>query len=100
MRVTLACARPFEQFGVINDGINLAYNSSEGILQIVLQYHKLVVTSEAIQCLHTVGVALPVATIVPHTESIVMTIIPGLEFMDGPYVMHNISVTGTEIHFH
>jgi hypothetical protein len=92
------CARPFQRFGVMDDGIDLAYDSSEGMLQIVLRYHKLVVTSESIQCLHSVGVALPVSTIVPRTESIVTTIIPGMEFMDGLYVMRIISVTDTEIH--
>ena len=47
----------FQRFGVTEDGIDLAYDASEGTLQIVLRYRKVVVTSESIQSLADVGVA-------------------------------------------
>ena len=47
----------FKRFGTSDDGIDLAYDASEGVLQIVLRYCKLVVTNMSIGALASVGVA-------------------------------------------
>jgi hypothetical protein len=38
----------FQRFGVTDDGIDLAYDHSEGMLQIVIQYCKVVITCESL----------------------------------------------------
>jgi hypothetical protein len=48
---------PFKRFGATDDGIDLAYDASEGVLQIVLRYRKMVVTNTSIGDLASVGVA-------------------------------------------
>ena len=48
---------PFNFFGATDDGIDLAYDSAEGLLRIVLRYRKMVVTSASLSSLASVGVA-------------------------------------------
>ncbi|KAI2500990.1 hypothetical protein MHU86_13464 [Fragilaria crotonensis] len=89
---------PFQRFGVTEDGIDLAYDASEGTLQIVLRYRKVVVTSESIQSLADVGVAAVVGVNKPKmgcalinmsAQSLEMLscVAPGMEFIDNLYVM-------------
>ena len=93
--------RPFQRFGVMNDGIDLLYSENDGILQVVLRYRKLVVTNQSLPFLRNVGVVGLVHHVLGENDTVhAMTtaaIIPGMEFMDDGYVMRITSVTGTAI---
>ena len=101
----------FKRFGSTDDGIDLAYDSSQGLLQIVLRYRKMVVTNSSIHALSSLGVVLPnYSTSANHgtvtsldenssTEDDEETeIVPGMEFVDGMYVMQVWQVYPHEVH--
>lgn len=80
----------FQRFGVTEDGIDLAYDSSEGTLQILLRYRKIIVTNESLHSLSGAGVCY--TGFVPsdsneEERTCRDDIIPGMEFIDGNYVM-------------
>ena len=91
----------FQRFGVTEDGIDFAYDSTEGMLQISLRYRKVIVTNESLHLLADVGVcdagALRVAS---SNERISSEIVPGMEFIDNAYVMRiqEVRRTSGEIH--
>ena len=91
--------RPFQRFGVMNDGVDLLYDGNDGILQVVLRYRKLVVTNQSLPFLRNVGVVglHAIGENRVHASMTTATIIPGMEFMDNGYVMRITSVTGTTI---
>jgi hypothetical protein len=67
----------FTLAGVMDDGINLAYgDSSEGTLQIVIQYCMVVITYKSFHCIDDVGRTPPVST--ASAVPIVINIIPGI----------------------
>lgn len=88
----------FQCLGVTDDGIDLAYDSLEGTLQIVVCYSKLIVTNESLQCLSGVGVTGPTSAPAPAKTIEMNDIVPGMEFMDSTYVMRIEEVLSTEIH--
>jgi hypothetical protein len=99
-------APPFQRFGVMHDGLDLVYNENDGILQVVLRHRKLVVTSELLPFLKSVGVGLQVTTSGEGEHSstsrnvhalTTAAISPGMEFMDDGYVMRITSVTDTSV---
>jgi hypothetical protein len=49
----------FQRFGVTKDGIGLSYDTSDDMLQIVVQYCKIIVTNESLKGLEDVGVRIP-----------------------------------------
>jgi hypothetical protein len=77
----------FQRFGVKEDGIDLSYDFSEGILQIAIRYRKMVITCESLDLFGGVGVSLPVAVTAAPTVVGGLRIVPGMEFIDGEYVM-------------
>ena len=79
-------------FGVTEDGIDMEYNSSEGTLQILLLYRKMVVTNESLNLLGGVGARIQVS------NKTLRDIHPGMEFTDGIYVMRIHEVQGSIIH--
>jgi hypothetical protein len=87
----------FQCLGVTDDGIDLAYDSLEGTLQIVVRYSKLIVTNESLQCLSGVGVTGPTSAPAPAETIEMNDIVPGMEFMDSTYVMQIEEVLSTEI---
>ena len=103
---------PFKRFGTTDDGIDLAYDASEGVLQIVLRYRKLVVTNMSIGALASVGVATcadgrgrssslqnPSSDCsTSSTFDCMIDIAPGMEFVDDMYVMRVQKVFSNEIH--
>jgi hypothetical protein len=86
----------FQRFGVTDDGIDLAYDHSEGMLQIVIQYCKVVITCESLQCVNGVGVTISASSSIPALTS-PFTIIPGMEFIDNAYLMRVHEVTNNEV---
>ena len=100
-----SCWRSFRN-GMIQDGIDLAYDGDEGILQVVVRYHKVVVTADedTLLRLRHVGVSFALldegrqhtsTMTLPHAAPI--SILPGMEFLDHSYVMSVVSVTVSEI---
>jgi hypothetical protein len=77
----------FQRFGVKEDGIDLSYDFSEGILQIAICYRKMVITCESLDLFGGVGISLPVAVTAAPTVVGGLRIAPGMEFIDGEYVM-------------
>jgi hypothetical protein len=49
----------FQRFGVTEDGIDLSYDASDCMLQIVVRYRKIIVTNEWLKGLEDVGVSIP-----------------------------------------
>ena len=81
-----------------DDGYDLAYDSSEGVLQIVLvQYRKLIIRNSSWGSLVSVGVAKHSEAVTPRTSKPrrsdssqvvdMSEITPGMEFIDDNYVM-------------
>lgn len=97
--------QPFRN-GVMQDGIDLAYDVEDGVLQVVVRYHKVVVNLDqqggTLACLKSIGVALTLGgggdtlpcTTVASTASILP---PGMEFLDKSFVMRVVSVTASDI---
>ena len=78
----------FKLFGVTGDGIDLAYDASEGVLQITLRHQKMVVTNSSLASLESVGVANNENPSGGSNGSILGDITPGtMQFMDDMYVM-------------
>lgn len=77
----------FRRFGVKDDGIDLAYDVSEGMLQIVIRYRKMIITSESLECIDDIGITLQGSQTTPVEPSILLRISPGMEFVDSSYVM-------------
>jgi hypothetical protein len=90
----------FKRFGVMEDGIDLIYGLTEGILQITLRYRKVIVSNETVPILACVGVR---GSEVSHEQSAVNNriadIVPGMEFIDDRHVMrvHEVHRSG-QIH--
>jgi hypothetical protein len=93
---------------MVQDGIDLAYDGDDGILQVVIRYHKVVVTADedSLMRLKNVGVGLAFldegrhgATTLPAPSAPLnhVSILPGMEFLDRSYVMSVVSVTVSEI---
>ena len=97
---------PFQRFGITDDGIDLSYDSSDGTLQILLQYRKLVVTNESLQSLAGVGVCVgggstdkdSSGACVESDETMITQIFPGMEFIDHTYLMRVQEVRSFEVH--
>jgi hypothetical protein len=77
----------FQWFGVKEDGIDLSYDFSEGILQFAICYQKMVIMCESLDLFGGVGVSLPVAVTAAPTVVGGLRIAPGIEFFIGEYVM-------------
>ena len=75
----------FKLFGVTGDGIDLAYDASDGVLQITLRYRKMVVTNSSLASLESVGVANNENLSGGSNSSILGDIAPGMQFMDDMY---------------
>ena len=93
--------------GRMRDGIDLAYDADDGVLQVVIRYHKMVVVRDetTFDSLKHIGVASPETLLrAGETDTTVLPdlslseIIPGMEFLDESFVMTVISVTEREIH--
>jgi hypothetical protein len=93
----------FQRFGVTDDGIDLTYDSSDGCLQIVLRYRKVVVTDESLPSLVGAGVLKPKQSALllraqPQPQMVSCTnIVSGMEFIDGSHVMRVQEVCSSEI---
>ena len=89
----------FQRFGVTDDGIDFTYDSMEGTLQITIRYQKVIVSNESLHSLADVGVSEAGARHVPLSSDRISNIVPGMEFIDGMYVMrvHEVQRSG-EIH--
>ena len=93
----------FQRFGVTDDGIDLAYDSSDGLLQIVLRYRKIVVTDESLPSLvGAAGVLKPKQSTSlraqpPRCQVASTNIVAGMEFIDGLRVMRVQEVCSSEI---
>jgi hypothetical protein len=83
--------RSFKLFGITRDGIDLAYDAADGVLQITLRYRKMVVTNSSLALLSSVGVAAENppddgsssdSSVFAHDD-----ISPGMEFVDHTYIM-------------
>lgn len=94
--------RPFKLFGATDDGIDLAYDSAEGILQIILRYRKMVVTNASLDSLATVGVVAQQSSDSSRSSSATIEemsdITPGMEFMDDMYIMQIQQLFSNKIH--
>jgi hypothetical protein len=80
----------FQRFGVTEDGIDLSYDADESTEQVLLRYRKLIVTNNSLDSLAGVGVtsAKPGHDANESgSEALIHQIIPGMEFIDGFYVM-------------
>lgn len=90
---------PFTRFvEVTRGGIDFVYQSSDGSLQIVVRYHKLIVGQESFEHLRSVGVIFPsISSATVETNESINAILPNMEFMDGEYLMCVISVSDTEV---
>lgn len=96
----------FQRFGVTEDGIDLSYDANESTLQISLRYRKLVVTRDSLHLLESVGVvASSGATKEPGHDAdepgdgaLIHQIIPGMEFIDGDYILRIHEIRGSVIH--
>ena len=92
----------FKRFGTTGDGIDLAYDSSEGVLQIVLRYRKMVVTNTSMNSLSSLGVLATTANneaaSLDSSSDAEIEIVPGMEFVDSMYVMRIHQVFANEIH--
>ena len=91
----------------MRDGIDLAHDADDGVLQVVIRYHKMVVVRDetTFDSLKHIGVASPETLLrAGETDTTVLPdlslseIIPGMEFLDESFVMTVISVTEREIH--
>lgn len=89
--------------GVMQDGIDLAYDVEDGVLQVVVRYHKVVVNLDqgTLACLKSVGIGLTLGgsgdTLPSCTVASTASILPGMEFLDKSFVMRVVSVTASEI---
>ncbi|KAI2506035.1 hypothetical protein MHU86_8356 [Fragilaria crotonensis] len=96
-------SRHFQHFGVSDDGIDLSYDSSDGFLQIVVRYRKVVVTDDSLPTLIGFGVGAlhdveAVRVRSTSSSSADMTnISAGMEFIDGLNVMRVHEVYSSEI---
>jgi hypothetical protein len=91
--------------GIQKDGIDLAYNEDDGILHVVVRYHKVVVNNALdeteMACLKRVGVGIGLSTganealRAPNNDT--DSIYPGMEFMDNNFVMRVVSATASEV---
>ena len=91
--------------GIQKDGIDLAYNEDDGILHVVVRYHKVVVNNALdeteMACLKRVGVGIGLSTGAnealrsPNNDT--DSIYPGMEFMDNNFVMRVVSATASEV---
>jgi hypothetical protein len=91
--------------GRMRDGIDLAYDADDGVLQVVIRYRKMVVVRDesTFDSLKHIGVASPetglhIGTTTTTIPDLLSEIIPGMEFLDQSFVMRVISVTDREIH--
>jgi hypothetical protein len=95
-------ASVFKRFGVMKDGIDFMYGLTDGTLQIILRYQKVVVSNETVPILACVGVGESGARggIQSSTnQEQIANIVPGMEFIDGTFVMrvHEVKRSG-QIH--
>ena len=91
----------FKCFGTADDGIDHEYDSLLGVLQIVLRYRKMVVTHSSLNNLSSVGVIAHQARRTARDNALAdqdFEIAPGMEFVDGIYVMQVRRVYANEIH--
>ena len=95
---------PFQRFGVTEDGIDLTYDADESTVQISLRYRKLVVTNTSLPSLAGVGVTSAskpghdAADASAGNGALIHQIIPGMEFIDGGYIMRIHEVRRSAIH--
>ena len=87
----------FQRF-VSDDGIDLAYDASDGFLQIVVRYRKVIVTDDSLPSLAGVGVCVHCDGVqVPSSTTSSINILPGMEFIDKLYVMRVHEACSSEI---
>jgi hypothetical protein len=88
----------FQRFGVTEDGIDLSYDASDGVLQIVVRYRKIIVTNEWLKGLEDVGVSIP-SPATQGMNAVLRTndIVPGMEFLYNMHVMRIVSFDGISI---
>ena len=91
-------AGDFQRF-VSDDGIDLAYDVSDGVLQIVVRYRKVIVTDNSLPSLVGVGVRVhcDAAAVASSRTTSAINIVPGMEFIDNLYVMRVQKVCSSEI---
>ena len=90
--------------GIQKDGIDLAYDEDDGILHVVVRYHKVVVNNgvdeTVLACLKSVGVGIGIGAGANEAWSacnVTDSIFPGMEFMDNNFVMRVVSVTASTV---
>jgi hypothetical protein len=92
----------FQRFGVTEDGIDLSYDADESTVQISLRYRKIIVTNNSLHLLAGVGVTSAKPGHHDADESgnggLIHEIIPGMEFIDGLYIMRVHEIRGSVIH--
>ncbi len=90
-------SQEFQRF-VSDDGIDLAYDTSDGFLQIVVRYRKVIVTGDSLPSLVGVGVRVHCDGVqVPSSTTSNINIVPGMEFIDNLYVMRVQEAYSSEI---
>jgi hypothetical protein len=86
--------------GVTQNGIDLAYDAEDGVLQAVVWYNKKVVKLDqgTLACLKSVGGGLTLGdgNTLPCSVALAASILPGIEFLDNSFVMRVVSVTASE----
>ena len=91
-------SQEFQRF-VCDDGIDLAYDASDGFLQIVVRYRKVIVTENSLLSLVGVGVRVHCDDVqVASSTTSGINIVPGMEFIDNLFVMRVQEACSTEIH--
>jgi hypothetical protein len=94
----------FQRFGVTEDGIDLSYDVDESTLQISMRYRKLIVTNSSLHLLAGVGVTSAKSARrdndadEPDSGTLIHEIVPGMEFIDGAYIMRIHEICGSAIH--
>ena len=78
----------FQRVGIPEDGIDFTYDSTEGTLLITLRHQKVVVSNESLTLLAGAGVRESGACRdLSNSADRISNIIPGMEFIDGTYMM-------------
>jgi hypothetical protein len=90
-------SQEFKRF-VNDDGIDLAYDTSDGYLQIVVRYRKVIVTDDSLPSLVGVGVRVHCDGVeATSLTSTTINIVPGMEFIDKLHVMRVQEACSSEI---
>jgi len=93
----------FQRHGVLRDGIDLCYDESKGVLQLVLRYSKCVATLDSLRILELSNDMFLNTFCNANNKSDINDneiefIVPGMEFIDDSFVMRIQEVFKTTIH--